>query len=54
MKLEQRLIELSKQLGRAREAGDQELAEELEDKIDEIEYQLEEEYERRHGTAWDD
>lgn len=54
MKLEQRLIELSKKLGKAREAGDQSLVEDLEDRIDEVQYELEEELEARHGTNWDD
>lgn len=54
MKLEQRLIELSKKLGKAREDGDQQAIEDLEDRIDEVQYEIEEEYERRHGTDWDD
>lgn len=54
MKLEQRLIELSKKLGKAREDGDQNLIEDLEDRIDEVQYELEEELESRHGTHWDD
>jgi HAMP domain-containing protein len=52
MKLEQRLIELTKALGRAREAGDQDEIEELEDEIEELEYQLEQQYEDHFDGNW--
>lgn len=52
-KLEQRLIELTKQLSNARRDNDESLIEELEDRIDEVEYEIEEEYERRYETDWD-
>jgi len=53
-KLEQRLIELTKQLSNARRDNDEESIEELEDEIDELEYEIEEEYNRRYETDWDD
>lgn len=53
MKLEQRLAELTKQLASARRDGDEALVEELEDRIDEVEYELEEEYNNAHGQEWD-
>jgi hypothetical protein len=52
MKLEQKLIELTKALGRAREAGDQETIEELEDEIEEVEFQLEQEYDEHFDGNW--
>ena len=53
MKLEQRLAELTRQLADARRDGDQDLIEELEDKIFEVEDQLEAEMNERF-TEWDD
>jgi len=46
MKLAQQLAHLTRQLADAKRDGDQELIEELEDKIFEIEMELEEESER--------
>lgn len=48
-KLEQRLSDLTRQLGVARQNKDTEAAEELEDEIAEIEYELEQEYENRYS-----
>lgn len=53
MKLEQRLADLTKQLGRAREAGDTQAVEELEDEIEELEYELEQEYNDYFDGNWD-
>lgn len=53
MKLEQRLVELTRQLADARRDGDEELIEELEDKIYEVEDELEADLNERF-TEWDD
>lgn len=53
MKLAQRLSDLTKQLASARRDGNAELIEELEDTIDEVEYEMEEEYNRRYETDWE-
>jgi len=52
MKLEQRLGELTKQLAAARRDDDVPLIEQLEDEIDELEYQLEQQFDVR--GEWDD
>jgi len=48
-KLEQRLIDLTKQLGTARLNKDQAAIEDLEDQIAELEYDLEQEYNQRYN-----
>jgi len=53
-KLEQRLIDLTKQLGIARLNKDQEAVEDLEDQIAELEYDLEQEYSKRYQDFDDD
>jgi hypothetical protein len=56
IKLIQRIQEASKALQQAYDAGDEELAEELEDELFELEEILEEEeeiqYENRHQHGW--
>ena len=52
-KLEQRLIELTRQLSNARRDEDIDLIEELEDRIAEVEDDIEEAYSRRYETDWD-
>jgi hypothetical protein len=52
MKLEQKLAELTKELGRAREINDQAAVEELEDEIEEVEYELEQQYEEHFDGNW--
>lgn len=49
IKLEQRLIALTKRLAVARESDDVELIEQLEDEIDEIEFELEQQYYRDYS-----
>ena len=53
-KLEQRLMDLTRQLSNAKRDGDDEAIEELEDLIDETEYEIEEEYNERYSVEWDD
>jgi len=53
MKLEQRLASLTRQLANARRDGDEEAIEALEDQIDQIELEMEEQFESRHDTNWD-
>lgn len=50
-KLEQRLIDLTKQLASARITKNEDLIADLEDKIDEVEYQLEESYNRHYTDS---
>jgi len=52
-KLEQRLSDLTRQLASARRDKNQELIEELEDTIAEVEFEIEEEYERRYSDCND-
>lgn len=53
-KLEQRLSDLTRQLGVARENKDTESIESIEDEIDEVEFELEQEYENTYGDEFDD
>lgn len=53
MKLEQRLISLTRQLANARRDNDVETIERLEDEIDWVEIQLEEELDSRYAEEWD-
>lgn len=53
MKLEQRLASLTRQLANARRDGDEETIEALEDEIDQLEIEMEEEFDSRYETDWD-
>jgi len=53
MKLEQRLASLTRQLANARRDGDEDAIEALEDEIDQLEIEMEEEFESRYDTDWD-
>lgn len=53
-KLTQKLSDLTKALASARQYGDQEAIEMFEDQIAEVEFELEEEYNRRYDNEYED
>ena len=56
MNLNTRLANLSRQLSVAKANGDEDLISQLEDEIDDIEYQIEQiedqDYDSKHGADW--
>lgn len=53
-KLEQRLMHLTRELSNARRDGDEDIIADLEDRIAEVEFELEEEYNDGFSVEWDD